>query len=235
MILANSLLPVAPDDALCLETAAGIGDGSVSLAQTFAVVHEIHSIVFRYAEAAGRRHGVDVRAKEEEFPAFLLLNLDKLAHFIAGEAAAGVFQAIGHDDEERAGGYVFGAYVAMNIADMLHGVAHGIEQGRTAGNLIVLFCKLGDAGDIATIVDDRAFIVEKHRGDEHGRTALLLFFEHGVEAAYGIGFEPEHGAAAVEDEDEFCESVHNSSWGVRCRYVSFRKNERCQGRLSGDI
>ena len=48
-----------------------------------------------------------------------------------------------------------------------------------------------------------AVIVEQDRGDEALAVLLSLLFDQAVEAADRVRLETGHGAAAVENEDEF--------------------------------
>jgi len=62
-----------------------MGDGCIGRAEPLAVVQVVHGVVFRDAEVAGGLHGVDIRTKEKELPALLLLDLNEFAHLVAGE------------------------------------------------------------------------------------------------------------------------------------------------------
>ena len=53
-------------------------------------------------------------------------------------------------------------------------------------------------------MDDHALVVEKHGGDHSLTLFLLLLFDHGVEAADGVALQSAHGAAAIQNKNQFC-------------------------------
>ena len=53
-------------------------------------------------------------------------------------------------------------------------------------------------------MNDGALAVEEHGGDQRLARLLFLLCDHGVEAADGVLFQPRHGAAAVQNENQFC-------------------------------
>ena len=63
-----------------------------------------------------------------------------------------------------------------------------------------------------TVVDDHALIVKQHGGDQGLARLLLLPRDHGVEAADGVRLQPRHGAAAVQDENQFCHNENPPSF-----------------------
>ena len=115
------------------------------------------------------------------------------------------------DDEKHVIGHVFRPDVAMDVSNVLHGSAHGVEKRRAAGNLIVLSGKRGDLENVHPVMKDDALLIEKNGGKKNRSPGLLLLFQHGVESADGVGLQPEHGAAAVENEDKFGHAVHSTS------------------------
>ena len=52
-------------------------------------------------------------------------------------------------------------------------------------------------------MDDHALIVKQHGGDQGLACLLFLPRDHGVEAADGVRLQPRHGAAAIQDENQF--------------------------------
>ena len=54
-----------------------------------------------------------------------------------------------------------------------------------------------------TVVDDRAVVGEKHRGDQRLPRFPLLLFDHGVEAADGVRLQPGHRTAAIQNKNQF--------------------------------
>ena len=56
---------------------------------------------------------------------------------------------------------------------------------------------------VQAVVDDRAVVGEKHRGDHRFARLLLLLCEHGVEAADGVRFQSRHRAAAIQNKNQF--------------------------------
>ena len=51
-------------------------------------------------------------------------------------------------------------------------------------------------------MDYLAYVVEENYRDKRIAACLLLLLNHRVKAAYGVGFQPAHGAAAVKDKDD---------------------------------
>ena len=118
-------------------------------------------------------------------------------------AAAGVFVAVGGDDEHRLFRHVLPAGVLVNVADVVDSAAHGIQQGRAATGEILLFRQGRHLAQRQAIMDDRAVVGEKHRGDQRLARLPLLLCEHGVEAADGVRLQPRHGAAAIQNKNQF--------------------------------
>jgi len=48
---------------------------------------------------------------------------------------------------------------------------------------------------------------------------LLLFVEHGIEPAYGIGFQTGHGTAAIQDKNEFGKSLFHKKSSMKAPYL----------------
>ena len=165
----------------------------------------VHRPVGSDAEAGGFPRRVDVGAQEEELPAvLLLLVLDHAAHRLIVVAAAGVFAAVRGDDEQRFFRHILPAGVLVDVADVVDGAAHGVQQGRAAPGEVLLLRHGRRPVERQAVVDDRALAVEEHGGDQRLARLLFLFRDHGVEAADGVPLQPAHGAAAVQDENQFC-------------------------------
>ena len=52
-------------------------------------------------------------------------------------------------------------------------------------------------------MDDFAVVVKQDGGDEGFALCFLLLGDHGVEASDGVRFQSAHGAAAVQDKNDF--------------------------------
>ena len=165
---------------------------------------EVHRTVPAYAKAGGSLHGVDVGPEEEKLPAVLLLFLPHHGlHFIAAVAMAGVFHAIGRDDKDGVLRTIFLPGVFVDVGDMVDRAADGVDQcGPTADKVLAIRHRL-DLPHVHPVVDDRAVVGEKHRGDDGLPLRLLLALDHAVEAADGVGLQAGHGAALVENEHHF--------------------------------
>lgn len=93
------------------------------------VAFVIHRTFGADAEAGGFLRRVDVRAEEQKLPAvFCLLPLDHPLHCLVAVAAAGVFIAVGGDDEQRLFRHILPPGVLVDIADMMDGFAYRVEQ-----------------------------------------------------------------------------------------------------------
>ena len=92
----------------------------------------------------------------------------------------------------------------MDVADVVDGAAHGIQQGRAAAGEILLFRQGRHLAQRQAVMDDHALMVKEHRRDQCLACFLLLPGDHGVEAADGVRLQPRHGAAAVKNKNQFC-------------------------------
>ena len=157
------------------------------------------------AKAFGLASRVNVGTQEQKLPAVLgLFVLDHLAHPVIGILAAGIFQAVGGDDEQRLFRSVFGSGVLVHHSDVLDGTAHRIQQrGGTAGAVLVLGHRLHPLQRHA-VVQHGAMIVEQHGADQYGALLLLLLADHTVKAANGVLLHTAHGTAAIQNKNQFC-------------------------------
>ena len=179
----------------------GLADHIVVQCSTGLVVVEIHRPVLGDANGGGGADGVDVGAQEKEFPAvFFLLPPDHGPDPVGGVFPAGVLHAVGGDDEEGLFGPVLLPGVLVDIADVMDGAAHGIQQGGAAPDPVVLPGHGADLLQGHPVVDHIPFGIKQDGGDIGLAGHGLLLFDHGVEAADGVRFQTRHGAAAVEDE-----------------------------------
>ena len=85
----------------------------------------------------------------------------------------------------------------------LDGAAHGIQQRRAAAGEILLFRQGRHLAQRQAVMDDRAVVGEKHRGNQRLARLLLLLCEHGVEAADGVRLQPGHRTAAIQNKNQF--------------------------------
>ena len=125
-----------------------------------------------------------------------LLLLDHSAHCFIVVAAAGVFAAVGGDNEHGFVRHLLPAGVFMDIADVANGPAHGVQQGCSAAGEIFLLRHGRHLFQRQTVVNDRALVIEKHGGDQRLARFLLLPGDHGFKAADGVRLQSVHGAAA---------------------------------------
>ena len=117
----------------------------------------VHGAVGVDAKVTGRRHRVDVRAEEQEFPAVAaLLPLDYLLDAVAAVVAAGVLHAVRGDDEQRVLRGIHLAGVLVDVADVVDGLADGVRQRRAAAGDILPFGQRLDPPDVDAVVDDPA-------------------------------------------------------------------------------
>ncbi len=182
----------------------GLADGFVDHRRALAVRVVIRGALRPDAEPSGFLGSVDVGSQEQEFPAvFLLLTANHGLNPVVAVAAAGVFQAVGGDDEEGLLRPVFLSGVLVDVSDVVDGPAYRVQQRGAAPDKVFLFRQGLDFLQRHPVVDHLNFVVEKHRGDQ-GLTRLpLLLFDHGVEAADGVLLQARHGAAAVENKYDF--------------------------------
>ena len=70
------------------------------------------------------------------------------------------------------------------------------------------------------VVEQRIVVVEERRGNDAFPVHLPLLLQHGVVAANGAFFQPNRGAAPIQDEYQFCQILlhSNSPSAVSCRY-----------------
>ena len=103
----------------------------------FAVVYEVCCAAFVNTEIPGGFDSVDICTEEDEFPAVLFfLALDHFLDPFGGVLVAGVFVAVGSDDEDCLFGAVFIAGVLVYVSDMVNGPADGVEEGGTAAGIV---------------------------------------------------------------------------------------------------
>ena len=153
---------------------------------------------------ACRLHRVDVSPQEEKLPAVLfLLPLDHFFHLPGRIAAAGILHAVGGDNKKSVFRHILGPGVLMDVSDVVDGSADGVQQGGAAPDLIVLLSERLDLVELEAVVEHLHLGVKEHRGDVGLAGLPLLLLQHGVEAADGVPLQALHGAAAVQDKDQF--------------------------------
>ena len=77
-------------------------------------------------------------------------------------------------------------------------------------------------------------IGKQHRGQDGFPFHGLLLFQEPIEAAQCLLFQPAHGAALIQDTNQFCKIFHDEDLLVFCWFQCSR-NRRPLGRLAGDI
>ena len=93
---------------------------------------------------------------------------------------------------------------------VMDGSADRVQQSGAAADLILLIRHRLDLFQRDPVIKDPAAVGKQDCGDQNRSFPLLLLFQHGVEAADGIALKTCHGAAAIQDEYEFCQiAVHN--------------------------
>ena len=116
-----------------------LADDLVIQRRALLVALVVHRPVGVDAEASCLLGCVDVGAQEQEFPAvFFLLTLDHAPHPLVIVAAAGIFVAVGGDDEHGLFRHVLPAGVLVDVADVVDGAAHGVQQRRAATGEVLL-------------------------------------------------------------------------------------------------
>ena len=121
---------------------------------------------------------------------------------------AGVFHAVGGDDEQRAVGHILRTGVFVDVADVVDGVANGVHQRRAAAYLVIRVSHGRHLLYLHTVMQYAAEVVEQHGGYIGRARFLLLLFQHGVEATDGVALQSGHGAAAVKNKYQLCYIVH---------------------------
>ena len=164
----------------------------------------VHRAIRTDAETCRLLGRVNVCAEEQKLPAvLLLLPFNHAAHTLVIVSVAGVFVAVGGDDEHRLLRHILPAGVLVNVADVVDGTAHGVQKRRAAAGEILLFRQRRHFAQRQTVMDDRAVVGEKHRGDHRIARLLLLLGKHGVEAADGVRLQPGHRTAAIQNKNQF--------------------------------
>lgn len=119
-VFVDAALPVGAKRPGGADTAHRLADDLVIQRRANLVALVVHRAVRADAEACRLLDCVDVCAEEQEFPAVsLLLPFNHTAHSLVIVAAAGVFVAIGGDDEHRLLRHVLPAGVLVDVADVV--------------------------------------------------------------------------------------------------------------------
>ena len=198
VILVDAGAPVLLDLAAPADAADHIAQHLVVQGGAGFVAAVVGGAVRGDAEAPGLRRGVDVGAQEEEFPAVLrLFVFDHFADLGVVVAAAGVLHAVGGDDEEGLVRHVLPPGVFVDVADVVDGAAHRIQERGAAAHEVLLLGQRRDFVQGQPVVDDLALVVKEHRGDEGFPGLPPLLFDQRVEAADGVRLQPCHGSAPV--------------------------------------
>ena len=185
-----------------------------------------------------RFHRVDVGAQKEELPAILLfLPPDHLAHLTGGIAVAGIFHAVGGDDKKGVLRHILRPGIFVDVSDVVDGSAHCIQQRGAAPHIVFPVSDGFHPVRPYPVMEYLDPVVEQYGGDQRLAGPLLLLFQLGIEAADGIGLQPLHGTAAVQNEHQFGQILfhkqipHTMLFWLQAQYrgiLYFR------GRLMGD-
>ena len=237
-VLLDGVLPVLVQGRAAPDGGHRLAHHLVVEAGTLAVAVVIHRPVGGDAQVARGFHRVDVGPKEEKLPAvLLLLALDHLLDPLGGVTAAGIFHAVGGDDEYGVLGHILGRGILVDVSDVVDSSADGIQQGGAAPDIVLL---VGDGPDFAhlhPVVEHFGPVIKEDGGDKCLALLLFLLFDHGVETADGVPLQPLHGTATVQDENKFRQILlHDKSpyavlFGLQAQY---RGILLLMGRLAGD-
>ena len=159
------------------------------------------------AETSGLLYSIDVGAEEKEFPVvFFLLASDHAAHLFQAVGTAGIFHAVGRDDEDGLFGHVFLSGVFMHVADVVDRMSECIQKRRAAPYIVLTSGHGLNLADIHAVVENFLHIVEENCGHISFPVLFFLLIDHAVETADRIGFQPVHGSASVQYKNKFCQS-----------------------------
>ena len=135
----------------------------------------------RRFEIGGGLYRVDIGAEKQEFPSeSFLLATDHVPDLFDPVSAAGVFHAVGGNDKERMRGHIFRIGKFVKIADVLDGVADGVQKSGTALDTVLLSRHRRNVSRINPIQNYLTAIVEKHGGNQRRSLGIALLFHHGV-------------------------------------------------------
>ena len=95
--------------------------------------------------------------------------------------------------------------VLVDVADVVDGSAHGVDQGGAAAHKVLAFRHWLHFLNVHPVMEDGAFVGEQHGGNQCLSFFRALLFDHAVETADGILLQPLHGSALVQDEHHFCQ------------------------------
>ena len=127
---------------------------TVHHADSFAVVHVVGGAAFVDAKIPCGFDGVDVCPEEDEFPAvFFFLALDHFSDPFGGVFVAGVFVAVGGDDEEGLFRAIFFAGVLVDVSDVVDSSTDGVKEGGAAAGIVFLIGQGFDARERDAVVD----------------------------------------------------------------------------------
>ena len=213
----------------------GLGAGSICNIGCSKVA--IDSQAFRF------RGGVDVRSKEEEVPALLLLRLDESLDLRIGEVAACILHTVGGDNHDGVLGYVVFGQVLVDFPDMLDRTTDSIEQCSAPTDEVLVSDHRGYFRNCQPIMQGFDHIVEEHRGNQGFTGLLLMRFQGRIEAADGIVFQTLHGSASIDDENQFGQTLlHDCSFllvggseSPRFDGWNFTRKGACKGKPPVDI
>ena len=132
--------------------------------------------------------------------------LHHLLHPVAAVFAAGVFHAVGGDDEHGVLGHILFPGIFVDVGNVVDGPAQSIDQRGTAAGTVIPPGHGRHLADVHPVVQYLGIGVEKHRGHQHLSLPLSLPVYGGVEAADGIVGQAEHGAAHIDHKYQFRKS-----------------------------
>ena len=128
-ILINSLAPVAGHGSAGSHCADSIADYIVIKLCSLAVTMVVYCHCRRNAYVSRCLNCIDVCAQENEFPTVLFLL--SFYHFLDTSCTvtmATILHTVRDDDENRMLWHIFWARILVNVADVMNGLADGIQQ-----------------------------------------------------------------------------------------------------------
>ena len=154
------------------------------------------------SKSLGLSSSIDVGPQEDKFPAkLLLLPFNHSMDLIVSVVAAGIFHAIGGDDEQGLIRHILAPSIFMDVADVMNRTADCIQESRTAPDIVFFVCHGRDVLQRQSIVDDLAFIVKQHSGDHSIAGFFSLLFNQRIKTADSVLLQPSHRAAPVKDKN----------------------------------
>ena len=146
---------------------------------------------------------IDIGSGEEEGPSFFLEGRNHFLNLAVGVLMARIFQAIGGDEENDVIRPVFRSQTLLDVPDFLDAQANRIEQGRAAAGFIAVLRKGSHFPDVHMVMDGFHVGVKEEGCETAFPFFFLLFLNHPIQTAQGVGLIAPHGPALVNDAYQF--------------------------------